>query len=290
MIYYLLLALSVCFAVGKSSVYNAFAKARTPGIVGVLSFNAVSYGTAAVIALAVMLTGGCRISVPTVLSALLYAVTVFSLQTVSILAMKRGDMALTSVSVMYGMIIPALAGPLFWNEPFGVLQGVGILLVVGSLGLLGGAGGVRIVRAWIPMAVAAFLLSGMAGISEKIHQSTEGRDERGQFVFLACAMMLLLSLSARALLRKRSKETAASVKPLLLLGGVSGAIVGFYSIVNLTLAGALDTMIYYPVANGGALLLTVAVSRLVFGEPLGRGRAVGFLLGLAGILCLSLPI
>ena len=215
MIYYLLLALSVCFAVGKSSVYNAFAKGRTPGIVGVLSFNAVSYGTAAVIALAVMLTGDCGVSPSTLLSALLYAVTVFSLQTVSILAMKRGDMALTSVSVMYGMILPALAGPLFWHEPFGILQGVGIVLVVGSLGLLGGAGGVRIVRTWIPMAVAAFLLSGMAGISEKIHQSTEGRDERGQFVFLACAMMLLLSLSARALLRKRSKETAASVKPLI---------------------------------------------------------------------------
>ena len=74
------------------------------------------------------------------------------------------------------------------------------------------------------------------------------------------------------------------------MGALSGMIVGFYSIVNLTLAGALDSMIYYPIANGGAMLLTVLVSVIVFKERFDRMRMIGTGLGLLGILCLSMPI
>ena len=70
----------------------------------------------------------------------------------------------------------------------------------------------------------------------------------------------------------------------------SGAIVSFYSQINLTLAGSLDSLIYYPVANGGALLLTVLVSAVVFREKLTGRRLVGFIAGLASIILLSVPV
>ena len=74
-IYYLLLVVSIVFAVVKSSVFNQYAKSAAPGIPGIFKFNTVSYGIAAVITLCVMAISGAdfHISWFSVLIAVLYA-------------------------------------------------------------------------------------------------------------------------------------------------------------------------------------------------------------------------
>ena len=292
MIYYLLLAVSIVLCVCKSSVYNAYAKKSPAGLSTVFRFNAMTYGIAAAVALLLFLLGSKTVSVSTLLCALLYAVIVTSLQTLSVMAMKVGAMSLTAICVMYGMMIPALAGPIFWHEPLGYLQIAGILVMAVSLWLLKEKPSARnktSQKKWLPLAFLCFLLSGMAGVAEKIHQSTPGKEEKEVFVFAACLFMLLFSLIATLLTRKKG-ETEKPNRSLLLLGVLSGLIVGFYSMVNLTLAGELDSMIYFPVANGGAMLLTVLVSVIAFKERFDKSRIAGVIIGLVGILCLSLPI
>ena len=71
---------------------------------------------------------------------------------------------------------------------------------------------------------------------------------------------------------------------------LSGVVIGFYSTVNLILSGKLDSMLYYPVANGGALIFTVLVSAVVFRERFDKVKMIGVILGLLGIVCLSIPI
>ena len=122
MIYYFLLAVSIILAVCKSSLYNVYAKKNIAGLGATFRFNAVSYGVAAAIALIGMLVGSESISPVTVICALFYAIIVLSLQTVSITAMSVGTMSVTAICVMYGMIIPSLAGPIFWQETIGILQ------------------------------------------------------------------------------------------------------------------------------------------------------------------------
>ena len=292
MIYYLLLLLSITLTVCKSSVYNAYAKKSPSGLFSVFRFNAMTYGIAAAVALVLFLFGSKAVSVSTLLCAVLYAVIVTSLQTLSVMAMKVGAMSLTAICVMYGMMIPALAGPLFWHERLGYLQIAGILIMAVSLWLLkekADAQNKTSQKKWLPLAFLCFFLSGMAGVAEKIHQSTPGKDEKEFFVFSACLFMLLFSLITTLLTRKK-EQSEKKGHSLLFLGVLSGLIVGFYSMVNLTLAGALDSMIYYPVANGGAMLLTVLVSVVAFKERFDKSRIAGVIIGLVGILCLSIPV
>ena len=197
---------------------------------------------------------------------------------------------MTAICVMYGMIIPAVAGPLFWSEKIGALQIVGMLLMLLSLWLINRKAPSKESKKtnkWIILAVVAFLLSGMAGVMEKIHQSTEARAEKLQFVFAACTFMLVFSLVAILITRKKGKEGRSVFR--LSLPVLSGLVVGLYSTVNLILAGKLDSMIYYPIANGGAMLLTVLVSAMFFKEKFDRLKIVGVIVGLVGILCLSIP-
>lgn len=298
MIYYLLLMVSILLTVFKSSLYNTYAKKTNPSLFFVFVFNAISYGAAALVGLISLFIWQSPVSLPTIVCALIYACVVVSLQTVSIVAMKLGALSMTALFVMYGMIIPSLAGPLFWGEPFGILQGVGITMMVASLWLLRDksekgetekADKSSSFIKWIILAIVAFLLSGMAGVMEKIHQSTNGKDEKTAFVFIACLFMLIFS-SLGGLVTHKNRGSALSRKPLLIFGLISGIVIGLYSLVNLTLAGNLDSMIYYPVANGGAMLLTVIISFTVFKEKTTMEKIIGTAIGLIGIIALSLPI
>ena len=289
----LLLSLSILLGVLKSSVYNRYAKASRPGLAGVLLFNVLTYGVAVLVTLCFGLS---EFPSPfTLFSALGYGLIVFSLQALSVIAMTIGPMSLTSLLVFYGMIIPSLSGPLFWGERLGALQIVGMVLMITSVFLLykkdpaqSGVG-----AKWWILAALCFLLSGGAGVMEKVHQTSEWRDQRIAFLFSAFLFMFCLSAIGLLIvwIAGRRKESQREPVPrALLLGAVAGVIAGFYCQINLYLSGALDSMVYYPIANGGGLLLTVLVSLFVFRERLTRKTLFGIGIGLISILCLSLPL
>ena len=170
---WLLLLFSILLAVSKSSLYNVYAQKNKPTLGDTFRFNSISYGVAALIALFGLLIQSQTISWSTMLCAFFYAAIVVSLQTISITAMRVGAMSTTSICVMYGMIIPSVAGPIFWNESIGLLQVVGIAVMVVSLWLIKektSAGEKATSKKWTVLAVFAFLLSGGAGVMEKIHQ------------------------------------------------------------------------------------------------------------------------
>lgn len=290
MIYYLLLVVSIILAVCKSSLYNSYAK-KEPTLGSTFHFNSISYGIAAVIALIGVLISSENLSITTVICAIAYALIVVSLQTISITAMRVGAMSTTSICVMYGMIIPSIAGPIFWKETIGALQIVGILMMIVSLWLIKDKSPTQeksTTKKWTVLAIFAFILSGMAGVMEKIHQSTGAKDERLFFVFVACACMFVFSVVAGMIIRKKSEKIPAKSTAFIAMG--SGLVIGLYSTVNLILSGKLDSMIYYPIANGGAMLLTILMSVIIFKERFDKPRIIGTIIGLLGILCLSLPI
>ena len=287
---YILLLLSILLGVGKSMAYNQFAKRHQPALPAILGFNAVCYGIAALITL--MRGISAPLSLFSFCISAGYALIVFSLQALSVSAMRTGPMALTSLFVLYGMIIPALAGPLFWDEPFGLLQGLGLALMLVSLWLLTQRGRKTqtISRRWYWQAAGCFLLSGGAGLMEKIHQTSPFHTEQMPFLLTAFTLMLLFSLLSLGIYGVKSRPAFTPLRPMLLFGALSGAIAGVYLQVNLTLSGGLDSLIYYPIANGGGLLLTVAVSALFFHEKLHARQAAGFFTGLLAILRLSFPV
>lgn len=289
--YWFLLAFSIILAVCKSSLYNSFAQKSKPHLSDTFGFNAVSYGLASIVALIGLLVKSEAVSGTTVLCAFFYATIVLSLQTLSITAMSVGAMSTTAICVMYGMIIPSVAGPIFWKEPIGALQIVGITMMLVSLWLIRGKSSPEAnttSKKWVLLAIPAFVFSGLAGVMEKIHQTTPAREEKMSFVFIACAFMFVFSIAARFITQK--KDTKTSVSSIVMLAALSGIVIGLYSTVNLILAGKLDSMIYYPIANGGAMLLTVLVSVAVFKERFDKTRIIGTIMGLLGILFLSLPV
>lgn len=285
MIYYALLGVSILLAVVKSSLYNSFAKAESPGINGIFTFNAICYSGALIVSLFFGIKG--LPSVYTSVCALFYAAVVCSMQGLTVYAMKIGNMSLTALISLYGMIIPTVSGPLFWKgEHFTVLKVMGIAVMLFSMWLLSNVEKGRVAnKKWFPAVIGIFFLSGFAGLVEKIHQSTPGKDEKAAFLFVAYLIMMLISATGKFFIRKEKQKM--SLKNTATTAVLCGFVTGFYALTNLTLAGNLDSTVYYPVANGGALILTVLVSIAIFKEKCTKKQIAGILTGLASVIMLS---
>ena len=127
----------------------------------------------------------------------------------------------------------------------------------------------------------------MVGVFEKIHQT--GPDKIDIHSFLSCAFLMITILNAVTLpIVRKSEVVRPSLKCGLIIAILTGLVVVFYNRINLILAGSLDTMIYYPISSGGAVLLTLIVSVTLFRETLKRNHIFCFISGTAAILLLGI--
>lgn len=87
---------------------------------------------------------------------------------------------------------------------------------------------------------------------------------------------------------KQREASPVFYKAGLLFAILTGLVIIFYNRINLTLAGKLPTMIYYPISSGGAVLLTILASIFIFREPFQKRTILSFAFGTASILLLGL--
>jgi len=287
MLNYVLLACSIVLSVVKSAFVKNYSS-RTPNKNSpIFFFNCTAYGLAAVIQL--LVNGLPLLSSWTILPALGYALSCCMMQLFLMKSMAVGSMAFSSLFCMYGMLIPTVAGPLFFQEAFSLWQGLGVVLMI--IAIFSSANirkeDTAVSKRWLGYALLTLLFSGMVGVFEKIHQTGPDKAEINSFLSCAFVMIALFNFVTLFIVRKR-ECSPPSLQKGLHIAILTGIVVVFYNRINLILAGALDTMIYYPISSGGAVLLTLIVSVLFFREPLKRSHILCLICGTASILLLGL--
>ncbi|MBQ9545015.1 MAG: hypothetical protein IJV00_07805 [Clostridia bacterium] len=284
---YVLLAFSVVLAVVKSSLVKGYTDRAPEQNSRICFFNLAAFGIAAAVQLAV--SGFFALSPWTFFPALGYAGSCCLIQLFLMKSMSVGPMGLSALFCMYGMLIPALAGPVFFGESFSILKGIGAVLMVlaifFSADLKDKSSPVN--AKWFFFALATLVFSGAVGVFEKIHRTGPDKDAIDPFLSCAFVMIFVLNLFLFFFSKKREKAPAGYGNGIV-FALATGLVIVCYNRINLILAGALDTMIYYPISSGGAVLLTIAVSTAFFREPLNRRSVLSIVFGTAAILLLGL--
>lgn len=72
----------------------------------------------------------------------------------------------------------------------------------------------------------------------------------------------------------------------MLLNGICFAVLNR---LNLYLSGVVDSAVFFPIVNGGSLILTMIAAIVVFRERLTRKQWIGIVLGVLAVffLCVS---
>lgn len=233
----------------------------------------------------------------TVLLSLAFGV-VTALQGVAMLfAMQIGPVSYTMMFASFSTVITALSGTLFFDERLTPLKvfGIALMLISFVFATENGAEKKKTNLSWLLLCITVFLSTGGIGLMQKIHQTSDYKAELDVFLVLAfittaivCVFVAAISWSPKARegdFAKMNKKTLLFLLAVTVGGGVCVAI---NNKLNLFLSGVMDTSVFFPIANGGAVVLSTLAAFLLFRERLSRKRWIGLLIGVASVVLLCI--
>ena len=294
MIEYLLLAVSIIFGLGGTLTRKYFTNKVGSSYAYVFLFNAVSGLVAALFFL--ILNQFSSISSYSLWLGVLFGAVTIVQSVFFMLAIQAGPMSFTVVMVNFSTVITALLGALLWDEKIKILQIIGVALSVVSfvLAVEKKSEEKRASWKWLLYCVIAMLTTSAIGLLQKVHQTSVYKGELNGFLLVAFAFLSIVSLGAAFLFKKKEKvaffekENASKYWLLLVIMLITGLFVAVPNELNAYLAGVIDSVIFFPLVNGGNLILSTLSALIVFKEKLTEKQWVGVIVGIASFFCLCL--
>lgn len=290
------LAISLAVALGVNVSKRLYTGKTSSDTIYISVFNCISGAFSALVLLA---WGGFgEASLYTVLLGAAFGLIIVMQSVFFMGALRLGPMSYTNVIVSFSTLITALLGALFWNERITLLQIIGIILMLLSFVFAvekdKSAKGASI--KWLLFCMLAFLLTSGIGLLQKIHQSSEHKSELNSFLIIAFVVSSLLSLSFVLFAWIRNKPRAhlpakkqKGLLPLLaLLIAISGIMTAVNHKLNLYLSGMMDSAVFFPIVNGGSLILTTLAALIIFRERLSVRQWIGVGIGFLSVMLIVL--
>lgn len=235
----------------------------------------------------------------TILLGIAFGATVAIQGIANLAALGCGPMSFTTVIVSFSTLLSALSGVLFFGESIAWAQIVGIVLMLASfvLAVKPDSSGKRVSLKWILLSLLAFAANGGIGIMQKVHQSSVYKSELNAFLVIAFLSSALICACCAIPFGKRNTEptepkgkTSARLgwqMPAVML--ISGVCVALNHQFNLYLSGVMDSAVFFPIVNGGGLVLTTVAAVLLFREKLTKRQWLGVVLGIVSVVFLCNP-
>ncbi len=265
------------------------------GVGGGFLFNAISTMMAGII---LLFWGGIHeISSYTILLGIGFGLLTALQGITNLLAIETGPLSYTTVIISCSTVISALSGAVFFQETLTWAHIVGIVLMLVSFALATEKNGnqKKANLKWILYCSAAFLSTGFIGVMQKIHQNSPYKDQLNLFLVVAfgvsalfCGVfaVLLLRKSPQKTKEKSSKKYSWIILLIMVLCGVFSAINNKF---NLYLSGVIDSAVFFPIVNGGGLILTTVSAFILFKERCTKKQWCGLFFGILSVVFLCNP-
>ena len=237
--------------------------------------------------------------------SLLFAFALAVCNVTSVLALRYGSLALTSLISSYSLMIPTVYGFLRFKEHVYVSQLIGLVLLVISLYMTNmvkkkPVGNVEDTAAaaeekqkkntfvlWLIMAIAMALSNAMCTIVQREEQVRFDGAYKNEFMLIALLVSFVAMLAIGLVRERRDLKTVVKLGavPAVLTGAANGGTNLLVMIVTATIA----TSVFYPVISGGGMVLAYVISVTFFKEKFTTMQKIGILLGVASLLFLNIP-
>ena len=214
------------------------------------------------------------------------------------MALKIGPWSYTTVIICASTVFTSISGWLFWKETLNFWKILGILLMFlcCCFAIDNKEKTKKDFNAlWLVFCLIAMGFTTLIGIMQKIHQTSRYNEELMSFLIVAFAVSAIGSLLIYFIYQtKEEKKFQKETKRgdfwglFFLVSAVSGVAIAANNAINLYLSGAVDAAIMFPIVNGIPLVLNVALSFVLFKEKLTQKQWIGFVFGLASVICLCL--
>lgn len=279
---YLLLCLSVLFAVSNNLLLHKFGNKGLRGTGDVLLFNAVVSAVWVVILLPI---SGFEFSKTVVFGGIVYGLITAGMLFCKMQAMTHGPVSLTTFAGCASLLISTVVGVLVWKESIGVLQGIGVILLIASLFLVVSPKSEKTESSWKYWCVGFFLFSGSVGVAQKAFQSVSGGKGTGTMLAVSAFVSAILLTAVSTVFSKIKLDSMPHLpKNAVVYALACGIVSCLYNRINNTLSGKLPSVVFFPGFNGSFILLATLCGVLLFREKLARSQAIGLAVGAVALM------
>ncbi len=283
MINYILLSVSMLSIVLQNGLFNSVSKTKLKNKYDRFNYNSWLY-LICFLMFAALCIGG-KITLYSVLLGLAFGIVTMLSNFSKITALAKGPMHITILVTTSSMIIPALSGVVMFGEKFSIGKTFAILLLIFFIYIsLKKDKSSSFNKDWILYCVLAFIFQGAIGIIQKIHQSSSHKDEL--FVFLAVSF--LFSCIFSKCLSFGGKEKLKFTKKEYIFAFLCGICTFTMNYINLKLSGIIPSQIFFPLVNGGSIVLTSLVSVFIFKEKLSKRQTIGLIGGIISLILICI--
>jgi len=293
---YFILATSVIMEMLSTGILrNSFCKNRMKSNADLQMFNALSSVVTLLCLLGLYIATGtlCVPSMFTILLGIVFGCITGLAAIFNMKALEYGPLSYTKVIVCFCMIIPSLSGFILYGENITIIQVIGMVLMLIStiLAIEKKKDDTKANIKWLVFCIVAFIFCGSIGVMQKIHQTSEYKNEISVFLLIAFSISSLLSFILVPIYMKKENaritlfdnEQGTSFIIITLLSGIGIAFCNHY---NMYLSGVIDSMILFPILNGGAMILTTISGLIIWKEKLTKRQTIGLIVGIISILLL----
>ena len=269
---------SIASVVVQNGLFNYVTKKNLREGSSIMAFNFFIYSMCVVAFGILLLTQ--TISLYTIILGLIFGVVTLLSSTYKLFALSKGPMHITLLFNTSAMIIPTMSG-VFFGERFSLakLTLVAVLLFFLYLSFKK-TEDTKIGEKWFFYSLLAFFFQGAIGVLQKIHQSSKYKSESSGFLFVAfiCAMIFCF-------LKNNCKfDRTVLNKKMIFIGLLCGICTFAMNFINLKLSGILPSQLFFPIVNGSAIVLSSAVSIVLFKERITKRQTIGLIGGIITLI------
>ena len=132
------------------------------------------------------------------------------------------------------------------------------------------------------------IFTGFVGILQTVHQLSEHKEELIGFLFYSFLFSVVMNFALWRIEEKKKPSELKLDKSSVTLAIFSGIFIGAVNIINLYLAGVMPKTVFYPVVNGGLIIMTLLSAVIFFHERLNKKQVLGLTAGIIAMCVLSI--
>lgn len=235
-----------------------------------------------------LITSGFRLSfdLRLVPYALGFAVGYASAWVTTVLALKYGLMAISTLIISCSLIFPTVYG-IIMGETVTFTIILGIVLLFSAMVLVNlkfnekGKFSIK----WLLCVMVAFFGNGLCSIMQNMQKRALGDSYSHEFMIIALSAATLMLLAYAMVSSRRIAADFRECLPYSVANGVANAIANF---TMLTIIGNIPNTILYPTNSALGITATFLLAFFAYKERFSKPQYVGYALGLVSLVLLNL--